>query len=164
MKPEELNKLGIHTLKGNQLVREDLLEMAALAPPDGFDIIIDDASHAPDAIQITMATLFPYLRDGGLFIVEDLDCCIRGAGNSNPDILNRWLDSNTTLADNLPRHRKDYDLEVALKRLSETGEWISETLTKSERQYLANNIKEWKWGTSWQPESICVIIKGERNG
>ena len=161
--PEDLEQIGVRTVKGNQLVREDLLKMAALAPPDGFDFIIDDASHAPDAIQITMGTLFPYLKNGGLFIIEDLDCCIRDAGNSNPQLLNNWLDSHATIEDDLPRHVKDYDLEAALINFENTGEWISETLTNSECEYLANNIKEWTWGTKWQPQSICVIKKGERN-
>ena len=47
--------------------------------------------------------------------------------------------------------------------LENTGEWISETLTKSECKYLADNIKEWSWGTKWQPQSICVIKKGVRD-
>ncbi|MEQ8268840.1 MAG: hypothetical protein RH982_16720 [Parvibaculum sp.] len=37
-----------------------------------FDIIIDDASHASYHQQVTLANLFPALKPGGLFIIEDL--------------------------------------------------------------------------------------------
>ena len=37
-----------------------------------FDIIIDDGSHASYHQQITLKTLFPYLKKGGLYIIEDL--------------------------------------------------------------------------------------------
>jgi len=39
--------------------------------PD-LDIIIDDASHASHHQQNAFLTLFPKLRSGGLYIIEDL--------------------------------------------------------------------------------------------
>lgn len=36
-----------------------------------FDIILDDGSHVIDDIATTFQTLFPLLRDGGVYIVED---------------------------------------------------------------------------------------------
>ena len=50
---------------------EDLLRVAKEAGGE-FDVIIDDASHASDHQQITLGTLFPALKPGGLFIIEDL--------------------------------------------------------------------------------------------
>ncbi|MBS0379255.1 MAG: hypothetical protein JSS29_12265 [Proteobacteria bacterium] len=38
-----------------------------------FDIIVDDGSHASYHQQLTMVTLFKFLRPGGLYIIEDLD-------------------------------------------------------------------------------------------
>jgi len=38
----------------------------------GFDIIIDDGSHASWHQQLTLRTLFPRLEKGGLYIIEDL--------------------------------------------------------------------------------------------
>ena len=38
-----------------------------------FDIIIDDGSHASVHQHLTLGVLFPYLKKGGLYIVEDLD-------------------------------------------------------------------------------------------
>lgn len=37
-----------------------------------FDIIIDDGSHYPPHQVLTFNTLWPYLRPGGLYCVEDL--------------------------------------------------------------------------------------------
>jgi len=36
------------------------------------DVIIDDGSHWPSSIMLTWATVFPYLKSGGYFIIEDL--------------------------------------------------------------------------------------------
>ena len=38
-----------------------------------FDIIIDDGSHASHHQQLALAKLFPLLRPGGLYIIEDLN-------------------------------------------------------------------------------------------
>lgn len=37
-----------------------------------FDVILDDGSHAPFHQQQTFLSLFPTLRSGGLFIIEDI--------------------------------------------------------------------------------------------
>lgn len=39
-----------------------------------FDIIIDDGSHISSDIIRSFARYFPYLKDGGIFIAEDLHC------------------------------------------------------------------------------------------
>lgn len=38
-----------------------------------FDLIVDDGSHASFHQQLTLVTLFKYLRNGGLYVIEDLD-------------------------------------------------------------------------------------------
>jgi hypothetical protein len=38
-----------------------------------FDIIIDDGSHASFHQQLTFSNLFPCLKSGGLYVIEDLD-------------------------------------------------------------------------------------------
>jgi SAM-dependent methyltransferase len=50
--------------------REDLARTAADLPD--FDIILDDASHASHHQQNAFLELFPKLRRGGLYIIEDL--------------------------------------------------------------------------------------------
>lgn len=41
---------------------------------DDFDIIIDDGSHLVPHQYISLATLLPYVKGGGFYIVEDLHC------------------------------------------------------------------------------------------
>ncbi|WP_059413229.1 hypothetical protein [Cupriavidus basilensis] len=45
---------------------------AAVAGTDGYDLIIDDGSHASFHQQLAFLHLFPHLRPGGLYIIEDL--------------------------------------------------------------------------------------------
>lgn len=37
-----------------------------------FDVIIDDGGHTMQQQQLTLKTYFPYLRTGGMYVVEDL--------------------------------------------------------------------------------------------
>ncbi len=39
--------------------------------PDGLDIIIDDASHLGDISRLSLINLFPRLKSGGFYILED---------------------------------------------------------------------------------------------
>ena len=57
--------------QGDASKPDDLLRVAQEIGGE-LDVIIDDASHASDHQQITLGTLFPALRPGGLFIIEDL--------------------------------------------------------------------------------------------
>ncbi|MCE5972290.1 class I SAM-dependent methyltransferase [Sinirhodobacter sp. WL0062] len=50
--------------------RENIRDAFKVAAP--FDIIIDDASHASHHQQFAMLELFPKLKPGGLYIIEDL--------------------------------------------------------------------------------------------
>lgn len=38
---------------------------------DGIDLVVDDASHAYEESKLTFEALFPYLRTGGMYIIED---------------------------------------------------------------------------------------------
>ena len=48
-----------------------LEELARKETP--LDIIIDDGSHASVHQHLTLGVLFPALKPGGLFVIEDLD-------------------------------------------------------------------------------------------
>mmetsp|Transcript_80860 Transcript_80860/g.261854 ORF Transcript_80860/g.261854 Transcript_80860/m.261854 type:complete len:328 (+) Transcript_80860:48-1031(+) len=41
--------------------------------PQGWDVIIDDGSHVPAHQIISFQALFPMLRPGGLYVVEDIE-------------------------------------------------------------------------------------------
>lgn len=58
--------------RGDMGSREDLHRL--IEESGGrFDIVIDDASHASHHQQIALATLFPALRSGGFYVIEDLN-------------------------------------------------------------------------------------------
>jgi hypothetical protein len=61
-------------VRGDMGNPDDLLSLLELNDDcKPFDIIIDDASHASHHQQIALGTLFPYLKPGGLYIIEDLN-------------------------------------------------------------------------------------------
>jgi len=58
----------VHLHKGNSVktaVWEGL--------PQEFDIIIDDGNHETGAIQKTLVNLWPLLRPGGIYVIEDIE-------------------------------------------------------------------------------------------
>lgn len=60
----------LRVLRADPDRRESLA--AALGGEKGFDIVIDDASHASHHQQIAFLEIFPRLKPGGLYLVEDL--------------------------------------------------------------------------------------------
>jgi SAM-dependent methyltransferase len=57
--------------RGDQTDSDRLKEICLAHAADGLDIIVDDASHIGLSSAVSYATLFPYLKPGGLYIVED---------------------------------------------------------------------------------------------
>ena len=55
---------------GNAANSEFLLKMGEKYKP--FDLIVDDASHDPFEQLLALDRLFPYVKTGGFYIVEDL--------------------------------------------------------------------------------------------
>jgi len=50
-----------------------------------LDIAIDDGSHEPKAVQISFAGLWPLIKPGGLYCIEDLGC-----GFTSPGCQTHW--------------------------------------------------------------------------
>lgn len=63
-----LNIKNCETIIGDQGNRDFLNKLLNIE----FDIIIDDGSHRMDHQQITMGVLFRCLKNGGIYIIEDL--------------------------------------------------------------------------------------------
>ena len=98
-------------LQGDMSSRKDLSQLLALGP---FDIVIDDGSHASAHQQIALAFLFPQVKPGGFYFIEDL--------NWQPQALER--------AD-VPQTR------VLLRRKC----FDSPVITHEEAQFLAGNVQ-----------------------
>ncbi|MER6912308.1 hypothetical protein ABT354_11605 [Streptomyces sp. NPDC000594] len=60
----------ITTLIGDQNDPDRLAEIAAEYGP--FDIVIDDGSHINEHVRTSFHALFPHVRTGGLYVIEDL--------------------------------------------------------------------------------------------
>lgn len=62
----------VHAFEGNQMDVQFLSKVANQVAPDGFDIIIDDASHIGELTKISFWHLFDrHLKPGGYYVIED---------------------------------------------------------------------------------------------
>jgi len=67
---EEVEAMGFRAYQGNQESSEDLAKI------DGeFDVIIEDGSHRSDHQITTLVDLWPKVKRGGVYVVEDLHTC-----------------------------------------------------------------------------------------
>lgn len=60
----------IRTVRGDQNDPDFLRELGETAGP--FDIVVDDGSHVNEHVRTSYETLFPYVRPGGFYVIEDL--------------------------------------------------------------------------------------------
>jgi beta-1,4-mannosyl-glycoprotein beta-1,4-N-acetylglucosaminyltransferase len=67
-----MNDDRVTTLQGSQNDTEFLQHVVDHYGP--FDIIIDDGSHYNTDMKISFDFLFPYVKPGGIYVVEDLHC------------------------------------------------------------------------------------------
>jgi cephalosporin hydroxylase len=75
---------NVRYLQCDQTDRERLEAIVREEFPDGLDLVLDDASHIGACSAATFLALWPHLRSGGVYIVEDwgtgyLDGWIDGA-------------------------------------------------------------------------------------
>ena len=78
----EENRIKI--FKGSQV---DDVFMQEVVKTD-FDIIIDDGSHINDHVIHTFKSLFPVLKDGGIYVIEDVQTSYWPAFGGDSDNLN----------------------------------------------------------------------------
>jgi predicted O-methyltransferase YrrM len=112
----------VKTLVADQGKRTDLARVLATTGGD-FDLILDDGGHRMDQQQISFGTLFPTLKSGGLYIIEDIHTSFPelypGFG-VEPD------GQNSTYA--------------MIDRFVRKGKIGSKYLTEAENDYLSKNI------------------------
>ena len=110
-----------------------------------FDIIIDDGSHRPDHQQASLGLLFPALKSGGLYFIEDLED--NGSGDGA-----------------FGRHSCDKVLNTrrVLKGYVETGEFPSPNAL-GDTAYLLANIAGISFHTPQAGVDPLSFIKKKRN-
>lgn len=67
---QEVESMGIIAIQGDQGYTQDLSRI-----PGNFDVIIDDGSHRADHQILSLNFLWDRVNSGGVYVVEDLDCC-----------------------------------------------------------------------------------------
>jgi demethylmacrocin O-methyltransferase len=97
-----LDEPRMRTIKGSQADAEFLTELAERIGP--LDIVIDDGSHLSADVITSFQTLFPLLRPGGLYVIEDLQTSYWpgwNGGSTDPDDPGTSLGFLKTLVDSL---------------------------------------------------------------
>lgn len=122
---------GTIILRGNQSSRADLQACMRTAQ-EGFGIVIDDGSHQSSHQQISLATLFPAVRPGGLYVIEDLS----------------WQPDPTEAP-------KTIDL---LREWGRTGILKSPFMSAEEREFLMANVAAIEIATPFNCE-IAVLTR-----
>lgn len=112
----------VKTLVADQGNRAGLTKVIAVTGRD-FDIILDDGGHRMDQQQISFGALFPALKSGGLYILEDV---------------------HTSFPELYPGYGVDPDGQnstyAMIDRFVRAGRIHSKYLTNAENDYLNNNI------------------------
>ena len=143
---EELNKENIELIKkklptdrfklfvGDQSNLDDLQGVVDECK-EGYDIIIDDGSHAAAHQQISLDFLFKHLKPGGVYVIEDLMM-----GTQRDD--DPAVESTNTV----------------LKSFQNTGKLSSHYI--KDGPYLEENIEEIDWPLQGRLNNkICFITK-----
>lgn len=107
--------------RGDQGSSADLARLVT-DHPEGFDGIVDDGSHIAKHQQLTFEHLFPTVRPGGHYVIEDLhiefDWDTKESGIRTLDLVKRW----------------------------EAGEWFNPGMHPNRFAYLKDHIGSFQWG------------------
>ena len=122
--------------QGNQGKRKDLEKFIKQNGKD-FDIIIDDGSHTSHDQQISLGFLFHYLKNGGYYVIEDM--------NWQPPELEKKNSIKTK--DLLISYQKDKIFD-------------SQYLTYDENDYLSSNIEQCNiFGNDTEVAKMSILEK-----
>jgi len=120
------NNDRVTTHVADQSKREDLKRVMDLVGP--VDLIIDDGSHIIDHQQISLGFLYPYLKPGGQYWIEDLHTS-DGSVWQGKDLYGYSTSFN----------EGESTVQV-LEAYMETKVFNSPFLTQEENQYLTDHI------------------------
>lgn len=117
---EASNYPRLNVQKCDQSSRDDLLRFASTID-EPFDFIIDDGSHLMKDQQQTLGILWPLVRSGGLYFVEDYASSF---DTRYPDVRNDF--SNTTA--------------TMMTTFKHSGKIVSEYMTSEEAQCIEASL------------------------
>lgn len=115
----------VFTFVADQSKREQLGAFLAKYPGP-FDIVLDDGGHSMEQQQVTLGFLFPHVRPGGYYVVEDVHSSLPDAYPFKGFAV-ETDGSNTTL--------------LMLERFVRTGRFESRYLTPEEADLLNRDVE-----------------------
>lgn len=138
----QYNTEQIKTFIANQEDRDQLIDLINKTNVE-FDIIIDDGGHTMKQQQISFGVLFKYLKQGGLYILEDLHTSrLEQFGTINEGDLITSLDM--------------------LYNLKYTKNLISNHITVDEKNYIEGHVDTiviWSKTPEYNQSVTSIIIK-----
>ena len=133
-----LNSGRIKTFIADQSDRKQLAAFIHVNGSD-FDLILDDGGHAMQQQQVSFAFLFPYVRPGGYYIIEDVHTSLLDGYGAEP------AQGNTTL--------------TMIDHFNRTGRIESRYMTDGEKQYLNDSLSYCCLVSRDQGSSMTCIFK-----
>lgn len=136
----DIKRPQVVTHMGHQENRDDLQNMLIATGDDLFDLILDDGGHTMEQQQVSLGYLFKHVRNGGVYILEDLH------------------------TSRIPSYIADDCVKTSLDMLVEfqtTGKIVSNYMTPEEIKYLEDNIESVEiWSaTEDMVRSVTSIIR-----
>jgi hypothetical protein len=116
--------------QGNRAMLQDIIESAGT----DFDLIIDDGGHTMDQQQTSLGFLFPHVRPGGYYIVEDLH-------TSFMQRIDLFEGSNAVDYYETGVGKCESTTYESVQALSEGSPVRSEFINEAERRYLTDRVQ-----------------------
>jgi hypothetical protein len=143
-----LEEERIRIFQGRQADREFLDRVTAVTGP--LDIVIDDGSHRNDDVVASFEALFPRLRDGGIYAIEDMQTSYWPSygGSTDLDAPHTMMNLVKRLADGLnhaefirPGYQPTFfDLNVASVHLYHNLAFVYRGRNDEESNVLRSNV------------------------
>lgn len=131
---KKFNNKYAHIFIGDQSNPDFLNETAKII--GGLDIIVDDGSHVMQDQITSLKTLFPYLTENGIYLIEDLHTSYLQGYSGSYKGENTCLEFLKDLIDSINRHLSP----------------------KPDRNYFIENLLSVHFY-----ENVAVLIKGKRS-
>lgn len=147
------NEERIYPYKVDQGNRDQLKKL--MEEIGKVDIILDDGSHCMDHMQISFGFLFPYVKKGGIYIIEDVH-------TSYP-----YFEIPSETCKDIATFRKKWHIEkdfydttyIMLKNYEIFGKFYSKYMTKEETEYINNNVDYFNLNIRNNYGSVTCIMK-----
>lgn len=137
IEPKELGEAHIETFVADQADREQL---RATKIPSPFGLIVDDGGHTMEQQQVSLAALFPHVRPGGYYILEDLHTSLMFPGWGIHEDR-----GNSTLA--------------MIEQFIAHGVIRSRHMTEAEMAFLTNKIADCRIFKGKSPLSLTCVMR-----